>query len=61
MWLKASAVVLMLRKIFWVVTRRRFLVYDQRFGITCLSDLQGLEEKDPEDATFLLLNTVEPC
>jgi hypothetical protein len=28
--------------IFWVVARRQFLVYDQRFGNTCLSHLQGL-------------------
>jgi hypothetical protein len=41
----------MLHKIFWVVTWRCFLVYDQRFGITGLSHLQGLEEKDPEDGT----------
>jgi sorbitol-specific phosphotransferase system component IIC len=34
-----------LLKIFWVVTRRNFLVYDQRFGITCLSHLQGLRKK----------------
>jgi hypothetical protein len=26
---------------FWVIARRHFLVYDQRFGITCLSHLQG--------------------
>jgi hypothetical protein len=32
----------MLLKIFWVVARRQFLVYDQRFGTTCLSNLQGL-------------------
>jgi hypothetical protein len=44
----------MLLKIFWVVTRRGFLVYDQRFGITCLSHLQGLrnlklgQTSDPE-------------
>jgi hypothetical protein len=32
----------MLLKIFWVrpITRRHFLVHDQRFGITCLSHLQ---------------------
>jgi hypothetical protein len=35
----------MLLKIIWVVTRRHFLVHDQRFGITCLSHLQGLKEK----------------
>jgi hypothetical protein len=29
----------MLLKIFWIVTRRHFFVYDQRFGITCLSHL----------------------
>jgi hypothetical protein len=34
MELKASAVVVMLLEIFWVVTRRHFLVYDQRLGIT---------------------------
>jgi hypothetical protein len=32
----------MLLKIFWVVTRRHFLVYDQRFGIICLSNLHTL-------------------
>jgi hypothetical protein len=32
--------IILLLKIFWVVTRRRCLVYDQRFGITCLSHLQ---------------------
>jgi hypothetical protein len=31
----------MLLKSFWVVARRQFLVYDQRFGITCLFHLQG--------------------
>jgi hypothetical protein len=31
-----------LHKIFWVFTRRRFLVYDRRFGTTCLSHLQVL-------------------
>jgi hypothetical protein len=36
-----------LHNIFWVVTRRHiFLVYDQRFGFTRLSHLQGLELKD---------------
>jgi hypothetical protein len=35
----------MLLKMFWVVARRQFLVYDQRFGITCLSHLQGLRLK----------------
>jgi hypothetical protein len=29
----------LLLKIFWVVARRQFLVYVQRFGITCLSHL----------------------
>lgn len=38
--------VVMLHKIFWVVARRRFLVYDRRFGTACLSHLQGVEEKD---------------
>jgi hypothetical protein len=33
----------MLYKIFWVFTRRRFLVRNQRFGTTCLSHPQGLE------------------
>jgi hypothetical protein len=42
MWLKASAAVVMLYKIFWVFTRRRFLVRNERFGTTCLSHLQGL-------------------
>jgi hypothetical protein len=32
-------------KIFWVVTRRHFLVYDQRFGIIYLSHLQDLRKK----------------
>jgi hypothetical protein len=52
----------MLLKIFWVVAPRQFLVYNQRFGITCLSHLQGLRfngkkvkkillTKDPEDGT----------
>jgi hypothetical protein len=36
----------MLLKILWVVTRRHFLVYDQRFGITCLSHLQVLFPKN---------------
>jgi hypothetical protein len=35
----------LLLKIFWVITRRHFLVYDQRFGITCLSHLQDLRKK----------------
>ena len=43
-WLKASAVVVILCKIFWVFTRRRFvLVRNQRFGTTSLSHLQGLQ------------------
>jgi hypothetical protein len=33
----------LLLKIFWVIARRQFLVYNQRFGITCLSH--------PEDGT----------
>jgi hypothetical protein len=37
----------MLFKIFWVVTRRSFLVCDQRFGITCLSHVLG-QTCDPE-------------
>jgi hypothetical protein len=41
MWLYLSPLFLLL-KIFWVITRRHFLVHDQRFGITCLSHLQGL-------------------
>jgi hypothetical protein len=32
-------------KIIWVITRRHFLVYVQRFGITYLSHLQGLFPK----------------
>jgi hypothetical protein len=30
-------------KIFWVLSWRRFLVRNQRFGTACLSHLQGLE------------------
>jgi hypothetical protein len=33
----------LLLKSFWVVARRQFLVYNQRFGNTCLSHLQGLK------------------
>jgi hypothetical protein len=32
----------MLLKIFWVVTRRQFLVYDQRFGMGQTSDPETL-------------------
>jgi hypothetical protein len=32
----------MLLKSFWVVARRQVLVYNQRFGNTCLSHLQSL-------------------
>jgi hypothetical protein len=42
MQLKASAVVVMLLKSFWVVAWCQFLVYNQRFGNTRLSHLQGL-------------------
>jgi hypothetical protein len=48
MYLKASAVVVMLLKIFWVITRRHFLVHDQRFEITCLSPLKMGQTSDPE-------------
>jgi hypothetical protein len=43
MRLKASTVVVMLYKVFWVFTQHHFLVRNQRFGTTCLSHLQGLE------------------
>jgi hypothetical protein len=33
----------MLYKVFWVFTRRRFLVRNKRFGTTFLSHLQGLK------------------
>ena len=32
----------LLLKMFWGVARRKFLMYDKRFGITCLSHLQGV-------------------
>jgi hypothetical protein len=59
--------VVMLLKIFWVITRRHFLVYDQRFGITCLSHLPGLKKQalkrgqtsDPE--TLFIHQKVTPC
>jgi hypothetical protein len=39
----------MLLKLFWVVARRQFLVYNQRFGITCLSHpLKMGQTSDPE-------------
>jgi hypothetical protein len=41
-------VVVLLLKIFWVVTWRHFLVYDQRFGITCLSRLKMGQTSDTE-------------
>jgi hypothetical protein len=40
-----QTLITVLLKIFWVFTRRHFWVYDQRFGITCLSHLQGLFPK----------------
>jgi hypothetical protein len=59
----SSVKLLMLLKIFWVVTRRHFLVCDQRFGITFLSLLQGLSLKmgqtsDPE--TLIIHQKVTP-
>jgi hypothetical protein len=42
MWLKASAVIVMLSKMFWVFTRH-FLVRNQRFGTNCLYHILGLE------------------
>jgi hypothetical protein len=40
--LHGKKIISKLLKIFCVVTRRHILVYDQCFGITCLSHLQGL-------------------
>jgi hypothetical protein len=62
MWLKASAMVVMLHKIFWAVTRRRFLVYDQRFRITCLSqDLKTLKMGQTSDpVTMVIHQTMTP-
>jgi hypothetical protein len=40
----------MFLKIFWVVARRQFLVYDQRFGTTCLSNLHNLGNTQKFDA-----------
>ena len=42
-----------LLKIFWVVTRRRFLVYDKRFGITCLSHLQVKRMPGGKERVFI--------
>ena len=46
--IKASAVVVLLYKSFWVFTRRHFLVRN-RFGTTCVSHLQGLEVNQEMD------------
>jgi hypothetical protein len=48
-----SLIVLLLHKIFWVVTLRHFFMYDQRFGITCLPHLEEKDPfpQDPEDGT----------
>jgi hypothetical protein len=58
----------LLLKIFWVVARRQFLVYNQRFGITCLSHLQGLRPKILSNITttaeafnYIHGNTVTSC
>jgi hypothetical protein len=42
---KQGKIKMLLLKIFWVATRRHFLEHYQRFGITCLSYLQGLRKK----------------
>jgi hypothetical protein len=48
-WNMQMTLLSLLLKIFWVVAPRQFLVYDQHFEITCLSQLQGLRQKGKKD------------